>query len=93
MRKLARAAISFSAAIFAANYILPQSLLLKLIVVLAVISAVLVSLGGRKPRSFAVVLLFFSVGLACFAPFPSSFFTIIAKRHAPFSRASTPLAA
>lgn len=63
MRVLARAAIAFSAAIFAAYYLLPLSWLLYAAVFSALFSAGLMLLGRRWLRGVSLCLAFFGIGL------------------------------
>ena len=63
MRKLANAALAFSLAIFAANYILPAAWLLVSAVLAAVAAAVLALLHRKWLRPAVIALLFFSLGL------------------------------
>ena len=66
MRILARAAIAFSAAIFAANYLLPQSWLLYAAVLSALMAAGLMLLRRKWLRGLSLCLVFFSLGLTQF---------------------------
>ena len=66
MRILARAAIAFSAAIFAANYLLPQSWLLYGAVLSALMAAGLMLLRRKWLRGLSLCLVFFGLGLAYF---------------------------
>ena len=66
MRVLARAAIAFSAAIFAADYLLPLPWLLYAAVLAAVLSAGLMLLRRKWLRGISLCLLFFSIGLVYF---------------------------
>ena len=66
MRGLARAAIAFSAAIFAADYLLPLPWLLYAAVLAAVLSAGLMLLRRKWLRGISLCLLFFSIGLVYF---------------------------
>ncbi len=63
MRKLAAAALAFSAAVFLANYILPEGWLIPGAVLFAVCGAALVLLRRKWLRPAAIVLLFFAAGL------------------------------
>ena len=63
MRKLATAALAFSAAIFLANYILPQGWLIVPAVLSAVFGAALALLHRKWLRPAVIALLFFSLGL------------------------------
>ena len=63
MRKLATAALSFSAAIFAANYILPTEWLSVPAVLLAVLGAALAAMHRKWLRATVIALLFFAMGL------------------------------
>lgn len=66
MRKLAAAALSFSAAIFAANYILPLNWLLPCAAVFAVAGAGLAAMKRKWLRGAVIAVLAFAVGLAFF---------------------------
>jgi len=66
MRKLAAVTLSFSAAVLAANYILPINRLLDIAAVLGLIGAVLLLLLKKKYKLIAAALLFFSIGLCRF---------------------------
>lgn len=66
MRILARAALAFSAAIFAANYLLPLSWLLYAAAASAVLSAGLLLPRRKWLRGPSLSILFFGLGLACF---------------------------
>ena len=66
MRILARTAIAFSAAIFAANYLLPQSWLLYAAVLSALMAAGLMLPGRKWLRGLSLCLVFFSLGLIYF---------------------------
>ncbi len=63
MRKLATAALSFAAAIFAANYILPVGWLIVPAVLTAVLGAALAASRRRWLRGAVIALLAFSLGL------------------------------
>jgi competence protein ComEC len=63
MRKLAIAAAAFSAAAFAANYILPQGWLIYAAVVAVALSAALAMLGRKWLRPAVLALIFFGLGL------------------------------
>ena len=63
MRKLAVAALSFSAATFAANYVLALEWLMVPAVLLAVSGAALSALGRKWLRGAVIALLFCSLGL------------------------------
>lgn len=63
MRKLATAALSFSAAIFLANYVFPTGWLILPAVLSAVLGAILALLRRNWLRPAAVALLFFALGL------------------------------
>ena len=63
MRKLATAALSFSAAIFLANYVFPTGCLILPAVLSAVLGAILALLRRNWLRPAAVALLFFALGL------------------------------
>lgn len=67
MRKLAVAAISFSAAVFAANYILPLSLLPILAVLMIAFGAVLLLFKRRWLLLFELIFVFAGFGLGIFA--------------------------
>lgn len=69
MRKLATAALAFSAAIFLANYILPGGCLTPLAAVSALLGAALVRLRRRWLRPAVIALLFFALGLLEFAAY------------------------
>ena len=69
MRKLATAALAFSAAVFLANYILPEGWLIVPAVLSAVLGAALSLLRRRWLRPAVIALLFFTVGLAEFAAY------------------------
>ena len=66
MRVLARAAFAFSAAIFAANYLLPLPWLLYGAVLAALLSAGLLLLRRKWLQGISVCLLFFGIGLVYF---------------------------
>ena len=66
MRILARTAIAFSAAIFAANYLLPQFWLLYAAVLSALMAAGLMLPGRKWLRGLSLCLVFFSLGLIYF---------------------------
>ena len=63
MRKLATAALAFSLAIFAANYILPTGWLIVPAVLAAVTGAALALLRRKWLRPAVIALVFFSLGL------------------------------
>lgn len=63
MRKLATAALAFSAAVFLANFILPVSWLAAAATVCALLSAVLALTRRKWLRPAVIVLLFFALGL------------------------------
>lgn len=65
MRVLARATLAFSAAIFAANYLLPLSWLLYAAVLFAALSAILLAFRRKWLQGASLCLLFFGLGL-CF---------------------------
>ena len=67
MRKLATAALAFSAAIFLANYILPESRLIVPAVLSAVLGAFLALTRRKWLRPAVIALLFFSLGLTEYA--------------------------
>lgn len=67
MRKLATAALAFSAAIFLANYILPESWLIVPAVLSAVLGAFLALTRRKWLRPAVIALLFFSLGLMEYA--------------------------
>ena len=64
MRKLATAALAFSAAVFLANYILPAACLLIIAAVSAVLGAGVMLLRRKWLRPVVITLVFFAVGLA-----------------------------
>ena len=66
MRILARAAIAYSAAIFAANYLLPLPWLLYGAVLSALLAAGLMLPGRKWLRGLSLCLVFFSLGLTYF---------------------------
>ena len=63
MRKLATAALSFSAAVFLANYVFPTGWLILPAVISAVLGAILALLRRNWLRPVVVALLFFALGL------------------------------
>ena len=63
MRKLATAALAFSAAVFLANYILPSSWLTAAAVLSTLLCAALALAQRKWLRPVAIVLLFFAIGL------------------------------
>ena len=63
MRKLATAALAFSAAIFLANYVFPTGWLILPAVLAAVLGAILALLRRNWLRPAAIALLFFALGL------------------------------
>lgn len=63
MRKLATASISFSAAVFLANYILPTSWLAAASVLSAILSTLLALTHRKWLRPAVIALLFFALGL------------------------------
>lgn len=65
MRKLALAAISFSAAIFTANFFLPEYELAALSAV-ATAGLLLYAIGRRRVKALGTALFFFALGLFCF---------------------------
>ena len=67
MRKLATAALAFSAAIFLANYILPENRLIVPAVLSAMFGAFLALTRRKWLRPAAIALLFFSLGLMEYA--------------------------
>ena len=67
MRKLATAALSFSAAVFLANYILPAGWLIVPAVLSAVLGAALALFHRKWLRPAVIALLFFSLGLMEYA--------------------------
>ena len=67
MRKLATAALAFSAAIFLANYILPESRLIVPAVLSAMLGAFLALTRRKWLRPAVIALLFFSLGLTEYA--------------------------
>ena len=66
MRILARAAIAYSAAIFAANYLLPLPWLLYVALLSALVAAGLMLPGRKWLRGLSLCLVFFSLGLTQF---------------------------
>ena len=66
MRKLAIGALAFSAAVYAANYILPLGWLIVPAVLLAVAAAALAALRERWVRGAVIAMLSFSLGLLSF---------------------------
>lgn len=79
MRKLATAAMAFSAAIFAANYILPQGWLIYLAAIAAVFAAALVLLRRKWLRGLILAFVFFALGLL---HFDHAYRTTVAKAEA-----------
>ena len=71
MRKLATAALAFSAAIFLANFILPVSWLTTATAICALLSAALALTRRRWLRPVVIVLLFFSFGLLEYSVYSS----------------------
>ena len=69
MRKLATAALSFSAAVFLANYILPARLVMAAALLCALLSAVLGFARRKWLRPAMIALLFFSLGLLEYSAF------------------------
>ena len=69
MRKLATAALAFSAAVFLANYILPSGWLIVSALVSAILGAALLPLHRKWLRPTVIALLFFSVGLLEYAAY------------------------
>ena len=67
MRKLATASLAFSAAIFAANYILPTGWLILPAVIAAVLGAALALLREKWLRPVVIALVFFALGLLDYA--------------------------
>ena len=67
LRKLAVAALAFSAAVFAANYILPSAWTPLCAAALAVLGSVLAALHRKWLRGCVIALLAASVGLGCFS--------------------------
>lgn len=68
MRKLAIIASSFSAAVFAANYLLPDSALIIIALALAILGAVLCLFAKKRPvRMAAAMLISAALGLALFS--------------------------
>ncbi len=65
-RKLAVAAAGFSAAIFAANYVFPQSLLIYAAVISAFLGALLILAKRKWLRPGVIALLSFSLGIVCY---------------------------
>lgn len=66
MRKLATVTLSFSAAICAANYCLPQDKLIILAVITMVLGAVLLAVFRKRRVLAASALIFFALGLLCY---------------------------
>lgn len=66
MRKLAIASVAFAAAIFAANYILPDVYLIPLAAVFALIGVALLFLHRKWLRSFILTTLALALGLSYF---------------------------
>ena len=69
MRKLATAALAFSAAVFLANYILPEGRLIVFAAVTAALGAALSLLRRKWLRPAVIALLFFALGLLEYAAF------------------------
>ncbi len=69
MRKLAAAALAFSAAVFLANFILPSERLIGLAALSALFGTALALLRRRWLRPAVIALLFFAVGLLEYAAF------------------------
>ncbi len=67
MRRLATAALAFSAAVFLANYILPTGWLIVPAVLAAALGAALSLFRRRWLRPLVIALLFFSLGLTEYA--------------------------
>ena len=67
MRKLAVVCLSFSAAVAAANYILPMKHLLLMSAAIACIAFVMFLVLRKNYRFWAVGILFFAIGLSCFS--------------------------
>ena len=67
MRKLATGAVSFSAAIFAANYILASDDLLLLAGALGLVGLVLALLRRKWLKRITIILFSVALGFACFA--------------------------
>jgi len=67
MRKLATGAVSFSAAIFAANYILVSADLLLLAGALGLVGLVLALLRRKWLKRITIILFSVALGFACFA--------------------------
>ena len=66
VRKLATGCLAFSAAVFAANYILPVGLLPLLALPLAAFGAGLLVMRRKWLRSIIISLIAFALGLSCF---------------------------
>jgi len=66
MRKLATAALSFSAAVFAANYIVPVEWLLVSALLAALFGAALFAVGRKRFQRAVIILLFFALGFSGF---------------------------
>ena len=71
MRKLATAALAFSAAVFLANYILPAGWLIVPAVLSAVLGAALAMFHRKWLRPAVIVLVFFSLGLLEYSVYKS----------------------
>ncbi len=71
MRKLATAALAFSAAVFLANFILPERWLLIAAALSALVGAALALLHRRWLRPAVIALLFFAVGLVEYSVYRS----------------------
>lgn len=69
MRKLATAALAFSAAVFLANFMLPEGRLLVLAALSAGLGAALALLRRKWLRPAVIALLFFALGLLEYAAF------------------------
>ena len=71
MRKLATAAIAFSAAVFAANYIIaPDRLLLPALIICSA-GAALSALRRKWLKPAVIALIFFGIGLGFFHYLPA----------------------
>jgi len=81
MRKLATAAVSFSAAVYAANYIVPFEWLLIPALVMAVTGAALFVVGKNRFLRVSIILLFFSLGFIFFYLHSNSTVTKAVQYH------------
>ena len=66
MRKLAIAAGAFSAAVFAANYILPESWLVKCALGCILAGTALFAVDGKAAKAVKIVFFAMAVGFLCF---------------------------